>query len=235
VSGAPVRRSDDDRGVATLVVDAPATRNALGVQALSLIRAELASIADDKSLRAVVLSATGHVFSSGADRTDLVDADRTARVTELLADVLQRIDELRVPVICRVNGDAYGAGLALLAATDLSISVEGAHFALPEVRFGLAATAAAAVCVPRIGETAALDLLLTGRRFGAVEAHRLGLLTSVVEANALDPAVDHTVGEVLQGAPDGLHVSKQLARRLGGSTLRERLELAAVLDKQRSR
>jgi enoyl-CoA hydratase/carnithine racemase len=125
--------------------------------------------------------------------------------------------------------------LALLAAADLSIAVEGAGFAFPEVRFGMAATVAAAVCVPRVGETAALNLLLTGRRFGAVEAHRLGLLTSVVEADALDRAVEQAIDDVLLGEPDALHVSKQLARRLGGSTLRERLELADVLGKQRSR
>jgi enoyl-CoA hydratase/carnithine racemase len=227
-----IHRSEDDRGVVTLIIDSPATRNALGVTALEHLTIEFAKL---DTARAVVIAPTGPIFCSGADRADLADAGRTARVTELLTDLLQRIDELSVPVICRVNGDAYGAGLALLAAADISISVDSACFALPEVRFGLAATVAAAACVPRIGETAALDLLLTGRRFGAVEAHRMGLLTSVADGDALVGAVDQAVGEVLLGDPLALDISKQLARGLGGNSLRERLELAARLAKQRTR
>jgi methylglutaconyl-CoA hydratase len=234
VSDATVHRSDDDRGVVTLRIDAPTTRNALSTLLLGQLDDELGRISEDPSVRVVVISGTGTAFSSGADRSELGDPDSIDRVTELTTAVIERIDQLPLPVICRVNGDAYGAGLALLAVADLSISVRKARFGLPEPHFGLVATLAAAACVPRIGESASLDLLLTGRSFDAVEAQRIGLVAAVVAAADLEDTVDQRIGAVLLGAPVALGVTKQLVRRLGGPSLHDRLKLAQVLGRDAS-
>ena len=234
MSAQPVSRSDDDRGVTTLVVDVPGTRNALGITTLGRINEELRAVAGEPAVRVVVIAPAGPVFCSGADRSDIAAPAGAAHVTALLSDVLRRIDGLSQPVICRVGGAAYGAGLAILAAADISIGVPDARFALPEVRFGMAATVAAAACLPRLGEAATLDLMLTGRSFDGREAHRLGLLTAVVAAADLDAAIEATVCDVLLGAPAAIAVSKRVARRLGGATLSQRLALAADISNETS-
>jgi methylglutaconyl-CoA hydratase len=126
----------DDRGVATCTVDDAPTRNALGTALLRDIGQALAGLAGDPSVRVVVLTGAGTVFSSGADRGELGDPELVEQATELLSSILTRIEDSPVPVICRVNGAAIGAGLAIAAAADISLAVSDAIFALPEVRFG---------------------------------------------------------------------------------------------------
>jgi len=213
--------------VAELTLDDPPTRNALGVEALTALRDELSAIGDDPTVRVVVLRATGMVFSSGANRADLADADAVAASTQLLGELVERIATLRQPVLCRVNGDAYGAGLALIAATDLSVAVRRARFALPEPRFGFVATVAAATCARRVGLSVGLDLFLTGRRVGADEAAAAGLVTLVVDDEAaLDDVVSTRINELMRGAPDALAATKQIVRELCSSSPGADLELA---------
>jgi enoyl-CoA hydratase/carnithine racemase len=129
-------------------------------------------------------------------------------------------------VVCRLNGPAFGAGLALAAAADIAISAADAVFGLPEVRFGLVAGPAAVACVARIGRAAALDLLLTGRRFTAAEAHRLGLVTAVVDRGALGDAVEAVIADLLAGDRDALAATRRLVRRLTPPPLPEALAAA---------
>jgi len=203
------------REVTTLTIDSPATRNALGSRSLADLAAALAVAGADPQVRVIVITANGTVFSSGADRTELGDPAAVERIVDRLEAVLRLIAETPKPVVCRVNGDAYGAGLAIVAAADLAVTVCQARFALPEVRFGLVATVAAAVAVPRIGATAALDLMLTGRTIDGVEAARLGLVTTVVDD---EPALDDLMAERLQelaaGGAEALHQTKVLVRQL---------------------
>lgn len=200
----------DDRGVLTLTLDCPETRNAVGVDELERIDAELS--ADEA--RVVVLTGAGLVFCSGADRRVIGDDRAVADLTAALEAVIARIEDLPVPVVCRVNGPAVGAGMALVGAADLVITADTAVFAFPEVRFGMVATVAARVCAPRLGSLAALDLLLTGRSFGAHEAHRVGLVSAVTPLAGLDPAVEDRVADLLLGDPAALAETKASTRRL---------------------
>lgn len=210
-----IRRQGQE--VTTLTIDAPATRNALGTEALGELVAALSDIAADPKVRVVLIGATGPVFSSGADRSELGDPATVARIVDRLGAVLTRIAELPQPVVCRVNGDAYGAGLAILAAADLAVTVRRARFALPEVRFGLVPTLAVEACVPRIGLTAALDLALTGRTIDGGEAAILGLVCAAVDDEAaLDAAVAARVEVLLAAEPEALGATKTLVRRLAG-------------------
>jgi enoyl-CoA hydratase/carnithine racemase len=205
--------------------DAP-TRNALGTAALRDIDRALADLAGDPSVRVVVFTGAGTVFSSGADRSELGDLAKVESATELLSAILSRIEDSPVPVICRVNGAAVGAGLAIAAAADIAIAASDAFFALPEVRFGLVPGPAAAACLTRMGQTAGLDLMLTGRRFGADEAGRLHLVASVVARDELNAAVDALVADLLQGDYAALGATRSLVRRLTGAGMAERLRVA---------
>jgi riboflavin kinase/FMN adenylyltransferase len=216
----------DERGVVTYTVNESATRNALSTRVLQDIDDTLRTLAGDASVRVIVVTGAATTFSSGADRAELADPAITGRTTGLLSSILTRIDESPVPVVCRVNGAAFGAGLAIMAAADISIACNDAVFGLPEVRFGLVAGPAAAACLGRIGQTAALDVLLTGRRFGAAEAERMHLLAKVVGRDELDAAVEHCIAELLLGDPDAIAATRRMIRRLSGTGLAERVRAA---------
>jgi methylglutaconyl-CoA hydratase len=216
----------DERGVVTYTVDDAPTRNALGTALLLDIDRVLAGLAADPSVRVVVLTGAGTVFSSGADRSELGDPALIETSTRLLEQILIRIEESAAPVVCRVNGTAIGAGLAIAAAADISVAAEEAFFALPEVRFGLVPGPAAAACAARIGQTAGLDLILTGRRFGADEAARLHLIARVVPRAELDAAVGAVIADLLAGDAAALAASRRLVRRPGGPGMAERLRTA---------
>lgn len=219
----------DERGVVTITVDDASTRNALGTAILADLDRCLADLAGDPSVRVLILTGAGTVFSSGADRGEFGDPAAVARSTGLLSSVLARIEDSPVPVVARVNGAAFGAGLAIAAAADISITVADAVFGLPEVRFGLVAGPAAATCVPRIGRTAALDLLLTGRRFDATEALRVGLVTWVADRAGLDAAVEAVVADLLAGDRATLAATRRLVRQLTPPALADRLAMARGL------
>jgi enoyl-CoA hydratase/carnithine racemase len=218
----------DDRGVATYTVDDAPTRNALGTAALRDLDQALAGLAADPSVRVVVLTGAGTVFSSGADRSELGDPALIEASTRLLTQILTRIDESPAPVVCRVNGAAIGAGLAIAAAADIAVAAEDSFFVLPEVRLGLVPGPAAAACLARMGLTAGLDLMLTGRRFGAAEAGRLHLVARVVQRGELDAAVGAVVADLLAGDAAALGATRRLVRRLGGPGMGERLRIAGA-------
>jgi enoyl-CoA hydratase/carnithine racemase len=216
----------DERGVVTYTVDDAPTRNALGTAVLRDLDQALADLAADPSVRVILLTGGGTVFSSGADRGELGDPAAVEASTRLLSSILTRIEDSAVPVVCRVNGAAFGAGLAIVAAADISVAVSDAAFGLPEVRFGLVAGPAAATCVARAGQAAGLDLLLTGRRFDATEAGRLNLVTAVVDRAGLDTKVETVISDLLLGDYAALAATRRLVRRLTLPPLAERLAIA---------
>ena len=221
----------DERGVVTYTVDDAPTRNALGTAALLDIDRVLADVAADPTVRVLVFTGAGTVFSSGADRSELGDPALIESSTRLLTQILTRMDESPVPVVGRVNGAAIGAGLAIAAAADIAVAAQDAFFVLPEVRFGLVPGPAAAACVARIGQAAALDLMLTGRRFGAAEAGRLHLVARVVPGDELDAAVDEVIADLLAGDAEALAATRRLVRRLGGPGMADGLRIVAALGR----
>ena len=216
----------DDRGVATYTVDDAPTRNALGTTALREVDRALAGLAGDPSVRVIVFTGAGTVFSSGADRSELGDPALVEASTRLLSQILVRIEDSPAPVVARVNGAAIGAGLAIAAAADVAVAAREAFFVLPEVRLGLVPGPAAAACLARMGQTAGLELLLTGRRFDADEAAQLHLVSAVTPRADLDAAVQAIINDLLEGDPMALRATRRLVRRLTGPPMAERLRAA---------
>jgi methylglutaconyl-CoA hydratase len=202
----------DAGGVVRITFDDPATRNALRRTVLTDLVRTLAELTDNACVRAVVLTGAGTVFSSGADRAELGDPAAVAHAAELVEEVVELLTTLPVPVLARVNGPAFGSGLAVVAAADIAIAATDAVFGFPEVRFGLVAGPAMAACRPRLNRTALLDLFLTGRRFDAVEATRMGLIARAVPPVELDAAVATTLADLAQGDPDALAATKRTIR-----------------------
>jgi enoyl-CoA hydratase len=189
------------RGIDTLSLDSPDTRNALSAALVGDLAHALAASGRDTGVRAVVLTHTGTTFCAGADLRDPPDP-------EALVALLRQILTLRTPVVARVTGHVRAGGLGLLAACDIAAASTRATFAFTEVRLGLAPAVISLTVRPRTDPRALARHCLTGERFDAAEAVRLGLLTTA--ADDVDTALAPVLDGLRRSSPDGLAATKAL-------------------------
>jgi enoyl-CoA hydratase len=189
------------RGIETLSLDSPETRNALSASLVRELADALAECAKDADVRAVVLTHTGNTFCAGADLRDPPPPDA-------LVAVLRRIVELPKPVVARVTGHVRAGGLGLLAACDMAVGSTSATFAFTEVRIGVAPAVISLPVLPRTDPRALARYYLAGERFDAPEAARAGLLT--VAAGDVDEALAPILDGLRRAAPEALAETKRL-------------------------
>ncbi|WP_103513643.1 enoyl-CoA hydratase family protein [Streptomyces sp. SM10] len=190
-----------DRGITTLTLDSPANRNALSARLVGELTESLAGCAADDTVRAVVLTHTGNTFCAGADLT--APPDPAAFVA-----LMRAIVALPKPVVARVTGHVRAGGLGLLGACDISAAGPDATFALTESRLGLAPAVISLPLLPRIDPRAAVRYYLTGERFDAGEAARIGLVSLAGED--VDKALVPVLDGLRRASPQGLAASKEL-------------------------
>jgi enoyl-CoA hydratase len=190
-----------DRAVHTLTLDSPHNRNALSAALVRELGEALTACGRDPDTRAVVLTHTGSTFCAGADLRD-------PPLPEDLVGLLKHVLELRKPVLARVAGHVRAGGLGLLAACDIAVATPAATFAFTEVRIGVAPAVISLPLIPRADPRLLARYCLTGERFEAAEALRMGLVTAVGEdADAvLGPLLD----ALRKAAPQGLAETKLL-------------------------
>ncbi|MGA6171715.1 enoyl-CoA hydratase family protein [Streptomyces sp. NPDC012600] len=190
-----------ERGIATLTLDSPANRNALSARLVAELRDSLTACAADDTVRAVVLAHTGSTFCAGADLKAPPDP-------EAFVGLMREIVALPKPVVARVDGHVRAGGLGLLAACDIAVAGPSSTFALTESRLGLAPAVISLTLLPRVDRTAAGRYYLTGERFDAAEAARIGLVTLAAEdvEKGLAPVLDG----LRRASPQGLAASKEL-------------------------
>ncbi|MGW2325444.1 enoyl-CoA hydratase family protein [Streptomyces sp. NPDC001700] len=203
---APLVRSSDDHGIRTLTLDSPHNRNALSVRLVAELRAGLAAAGADPEVRAVLLTHTGNTFCAGAD---LREPPAVSGASGLVA-LLRAIVELPKPVVARVTGHVRAGGLGLLGACDISAAGSGASFAFTEARLGLAPAVISMPLLPRLDARAAARYYLTGERFDAAEAARIGLVTVADPEGDADGALAPVLDGLRRGSPQGLAESKRL-------------------------
>jgi methylglutaconyl-CoA hydratase len=237
--------------VVTLTIDRPEVRNALGPELIVELTQLFQTLAVDET-RVIVLTGAGGVFCAGAD-LEWMRRSRELSESENIADAAsahhmwEAIDRCPKGVVARVNGHALAGGSGLVAVCDVAIASEQATFGFTEARLGLIPATISPYVLRRVGPGAARALFVTGRRFDAAEALRLGLVHRVEPAERLDAAVAATVDDVLACSPVAIAESKRLVRdateALALGDLPHRLAavraapeaqegLAAFLDKQ---
>jgi methylglutaconyl-CoA hydratase len=140
---------------------------------------------------------------------DLSYEENVADALRLRA-MLEAIDSCPAPVVARVQGHALGGGCGLLACCDVVVTEPGAQFAFSEVKLGIVPAVISPFALAKIGSSAARRYFVTGERFGADVALRIGLVHEVAED--LEEAVDRIVGELLSAGPDAARAAKELAR-----------------------
>ncbi|MFC5220880.1 enoyl-CoA hydratase family protein [Streptomyces coerulescens] len=189
------------RGVETLSLDSPATRNALSASLVGELADALTECAKDTDVRAAVLTHTGNTFCAGADLRDPPDPDA-------LVGLLRQIVELRKPVVARVTGHVRAGGLGLLTACDIAAASREATFAFTEVRIGVAPAVISLPVLPRVDPRAVARYYLTGERLTAPEAARIGLLTA--EGEDVDAVLEPVLDGLRRAAPQALAETKAL-------------------------
>jgi methylglutaconyl-CoA hydratase len=199
-------------GVATLTLSRPNKRNAYNKAMLRELGEHLTRIAADDAVRVLVLRAQGRHFCAGAE----IGADDSAEPGPTIAEVCGALDTLPKPTLALVQGACIGGGVALVACCDVVMAARDAVFALPEVRLGLVPGPLIPVFIAAFGPRAARRLLLSGERFDAGEALRLGLVHEVCDAENAEATAAHLTGELLQAAPLAAAEIKVLLRRLSG-------------------
>ncbi|WP_217206651.1 enoyl-CoA hydratase family protein [Streptomyces sp. AC550_RSS872] len=189
------------RGVETLTLDSPGNRNALSAALVGELTDALTDCAKDADVRAIVLTHTGNTFCAGADLRDPPPPDG-------LVALLRQIVELPKPVVARVTGHVRAGGLGLLAACDISAASARAGFAFTEVHIGVAPAVISLPLLPRTDPRALARYYLTGERFGAPEAARIGLLT--VAGEDVDAALTPVLDGLRRASPRALAETKAL-------------------------
>ena len=176
-------RYTKDHGVARIVLNRPQVRNALNIQMRDDFSEVLSAVADDSEVRALLITGEGRAFCSGADLTEFGTAPSLveSRSVRWERDIWDQLYSLFKPIITAVHGYCFGSGLEMLLFSDVRVAAAGTVFALPEVQLGMIPAAGGTQTLPRsVSAAAALDLLLTGRRFEADEALQLKLITRII-------------------------------------------------------
>ena len=216
-----VTRNAQD-GVLTITLDRPKA-NAVNVATSLALYAAFQQLRDDPKLRVGIITGTGRFFSAGWDLAgaaegEAIDADHGpggfAGLTEFF--------DLGKPVIAAVNGLAMGGGFELALAADLIVASESAEFALTEVKLGMVADSGGVLRLPqRLPRAIALELLLTGRRMGAGEAARWGLVNQVVAPDALMDAANALARQIVQAAPLAIGAVMEIVKATAGMPIQQ--------------
>ena len=220
-------RIERDGPLLRVTLARPERRNAFDA---ALIRELTEAFADVGDVRAVLLAGDGESFCAGADvdwQRSAIDLSYEENVDDALRlyRMLASIDSCPAPVVGRVQGYALGGGSGLVCCTDVAVAAPDAVFGFSEVKLGIVPAVISPFVFPRIGTAPARRLFLTGERFDAETALRIGLVHEV--ASDLDGAIDRLVGELLSAGPAATRAAKQLIRdRPGGE---EAARLAATL------
>lgn len=217
MSEASVLVSRQENGVARLTLNRPAVHNAFDDSLIADLTRHLQDLGGDETVRAVVLDARGKSFSAGADlnwmkRMAGYGREENYRDSQALATLMHTLDELPQPTLAAVQGAAIGGGVGLVACCDIALAADRALFALSEVRLGLTPAVISPYVVRAIGERQARRYFVTAERFEATRARELGLVHEVVAAEALAPAVDELLENLLRNGPQAMREAKALAR-----------------------
>ena len=208
-------------GVALIGLARPEVRNAFNETMIAELAASVKEAGADASVRAVLLHAAGESFCAGADldwMRRMADYGRDENLADAnaLAGMLSAIANCPKPTVACVRGAAYGGGVGLVACCDIAIGANDASFALSEAKLGLIPATISPYVVAAIGERQARRYFLTGERFDAAEAYRIGLLHDIVLPAELDARVNEILGALLVAGPEAQRESKALIRAVAG-------------------
>jgi methylglutaconyl-CoA hydratase len=212
----PVLWDLDTRGVATVTFNRPEVNNAYDGALIHGVLSAMEELGKKPSLRVLMLRGNGRHFQAGADLSWINGVrpnspQENEAVSQATFEAVQRLNRLPIPSVALVQGGCFGGGTGIISACDVVIAADNALFSITEVRWGLTA----AIIIPQlcdsIGVRQVRRYALTGERFGAAEARRIGLVHEVVPPTELESAGAKIVAQLLANAPDAIAETKRLA------------------------
>jgi methylglutaconyl-CoA hydratase len=214
----------DARGAATVTFNRPEVNNAYDGDVIAGLHAAIDDLGGRTGVRVLVLRGRGRHFQAGvdlrwSDEVAAASAAENLRVSRLTADTVRRLEALTVPTIALVQGACFGGGTGFVAACDVAVAAEDAIFSIAETRWGLLAS----IIMPQLADAMGVRQLrryaLTGERFDARAACRIGLVHEVVPRDDLDEAGARLVDHVLRNAPEATAQTKRIARQSAWSAV----------------
>jgi methylglutaconyl-CoA hydratase len=212
----PVACAVDARGVATVTLNRPEVGNAYNGAMIEGLLATMDELATQPRLRIVLLRGNGKHFQAGADlgwirQVSAASPEENERVSRATAHAIDRLNRLSVPTVALVQGGCFGGGTGMVAACDVAIAADNAVFSISEVRWGLTA----AIIIPQLSDAISARQLrryaLTGERFDATEARRIGLVHEVVALDGLAAAGERMIARLLENGPQAIAETKAWA------------------------
>jgi len=226
--------------VARVWLNRPEAHNALSPELCASLTEAFHTLAHDDAVRIVVLGGRGPSFCAGAD-VAAMKASSTASFEDNLAEarrlggMFAAIADFPKPVVGRVHGNVLGGGVGLVCACDIVVAADDARIGLTEVRLGILPALISPYVIRRLGDRAARELMLTGERFDAATALRVGMVHHVVPVAELDARVSERISALLAGAPHAQRRIKMLLELWSDSTWEEyRAGLPRVLAEVRA-
>lgn len=210
---------EEQDGLLEVTLNRPEVHNAFNDELIAEA-IELFESIGGRDVRAVLLKGTGQNFCAGADlnwmsRMVSYTRDENIRDSSKLAKMYALINECPVPVIGRIQGAAIGGGVGLVAVCDIAIATRDAKFGLSEVKLGILPAVISPYVIGKIGESHARALFLTGERFDAERALRIGLVHHVADhPGALDDAVAAAIAQLRSSGPEAVRECKKLIRHV---------------------
>ncbi len=213
---------------AVIRLNRPDKLNALSRELLASLSTTFESAQSDREIRAIILTGAGRAFSAGTDLTELQEANAgdARAISQGGQSLCEQIESCRVPVVAAVNGIAAGGGCELALACHLRIASTSAEFSLPETKLGVIPGYGGTQRLTReIGRGHALDVMLTGRKVGAQEALRIGLINRLAPEPDLMPQAELFAREIVVLAPLAIQACLKAVTRGADLSLEEGLEL----------
>jgi enoyl-CoA hydratase/carnithine racemase len=208
---------DDNKGVATLTLNSPKSLNALSDAMLAALQSQFDALADDRSIRAIILKGEGKAFCAGHDLKEMTAGRQAedggaayfADLFSRCAIMMQTILRLPQPVIAQVHGIATAAGCQLVATCDMAIAAEGTRFGVNGVNIGLFCSTPMVALSRNIPRKQAFHMLTTGQFIDAQRAEQLGLINSSVPHDQLDAATRDLANTVAAKLASAVKIGKQ--------------------------
>jgi methylglutaconyl-CoA hydratase len=209
----PVLTGIDQRGIGSVTLNRPEVGNAYNGALIEGLLAAMDRLGSRPELRAVLLKGNGRHFQAGADlkwirEVSAASTEENMRASRATALAVDRLNRLPVPTVALVQGGCFGGGTGIVAACDVVVAADNAVFAISEVRWGLTA----AIIIPQLADAISARQLrryaLTGERFDAAEAQRIGLVHQVVPLDGLAAAGEAMLARLLENGPQAIAETK---------------------------
>ena len=215
------------RGVATVTLNRPAVGNAYNADMLSSLIGGLQQLAADPAVRCLVVRGAGKHFQAGADirwLNQVADYPPEENLAASFATprAMQLLNEFPKPTIALVHGACFGGGVGIVCCMDVAFATPESLFGITEVRVGVAPTPISTYMVGAIGLRHTRRYALTGERFGAAEAMRIGLVHEVVPAEAMEAKLAAVIDAVFLSGPNAMAITKRSFLGANGLLLDER-------------